>query len=505
MLPTIPPELCKVPSPIIALYCNTPRIQEAGDAAGQGLRDAATEAFEQGVIKPMANLALDAIRSLVGVFVTLFVTFTSFDLRAQGALTLYGVTIAIGWLISVVLVVAQMMRTMVQGRPVPLIQAGAGLTITAFVGGAGVGLTALAMEGANVVTKIIFDQMSADGQPMDQQGIQEQILTLMSLTNNAVGAVPSIFVQWQLSILVILVLIIQIVVVLLRNATLPLLALLLPIAASGMVGGGATRQWMPKIITAGAAIIVYQPAVALIITAATRQWSAARDAHGLVYGLVMLVLSLIAMPALLRVFAPLGVVAGGGGSGGGMTRALTDLAMMAGRSGSRDDGGVEAAGGDVEQIQPTSAGQFAQQREADTSAPAEGSATTPADPAAGSAVPADLPVSGDAPSATPPPTAEEPAATTAEAAPSTPQPDTASAPLTSATTTAAETPGTAATTATAGPGGAVVYFAAEAADHGLHVVEQHVGAAGEAATPHPVDQHPAPASDSGDGGFHDRS
>ncbi|MEU6720673.1 hypothetical protein ABZ897_55250 [Nonomuraea sp. NPDC046802] len=517
-LAKIPPELCKVPSPIILLQCNAPTIGKAGEKAGQVLRDAATEALEQGVIKPLANLVLEAIKSLVGVFVAMFLSFTSFDLRNQGALTLYGLTIAVGWLIGAVLLMSQMLRTMVQGRPVPLLQAFSGLLITALVGGAGVGLTALLMEGANILTKVIFDQMSTDGLPANQQSIHQQILTMMSLGNTPGGAAAAgvqVYVNWQLGVLVILVLIIQIIVVLLRNASLPLLALLLPVAAAGMIGGGPTRQWLPKIIAAEAAIIVYQPCVALIITAAVRQWSAARDAHGLVYGLVMLVLSLVAMPALLKVFAPLGALAGGGGGhGGGLTRTLTDLAMMSGRFG----GGQAAGGGGTadngEGIQPTSAGQFAQQREADNAPPADPTPTPPADrptPPVADTPGSDVPPSGTPAMTTP--SGERPTTTTpTETAPgdTTPADTTQPVPAT-ATTNTAETSATtptvegfgAATTATtgAGPIGAVVH----ATEHGLEVAERHVGAGGEAGAAHPVDQHPAPPSDAGEGGLHDRT
>ncbi|MEV1179402.1 hypothetical protein, partial [Nonomuraea sp. NPDC049784] len=294
------------------LQCNAKKAMQAGEKAGQLLRDTATEAVEQGVIRPLANLVLEAVKALVGVFVTMFLNFTAFDLRNQGALTLYGLTIAIGWMIGAVLLMGQMIRTMVQGRPAPLVEAFLGLVVTALVGGAGVGLTALLMEAADTIAAVILEQMFTSGLPKGQQSLHEQILNVMGLTNNVAGAAPLAFITWQLGILVILVLIIQMIVLLLRNATLPLLALLLPIAAAGMIGGGASRQWLPKMITAVLAVVCYKPMVALIIAASVRQFADARDAHGLLYGLVMLVLCVVAMPALMRVFAPLGAMAGGG-------------------------------------------------------------------------------------------------------------------------------------------------------------------------------------------------
>ncbi|MGP4104741.1 hypothetical protein [Nonomuraea sp. KM90] len=504
------PQVPCIPAPIILIQCNAQKIGQAGE---QLLRDAATEALEQGVIKPLANLVLEAITSLVGVFVAMFLSTTTFDLRSQGALTLYGLTIAIGWLIGAVLLMIQMLRTMVQGRPVALLQAFSGLVITALVGGAGVGLTALLMEAANSLTAIIFNHMSTDGLPANQQSIHQQILTVMSLRQavpaGAAGAGLQVYVNWQLGVLVILVLIIQLIVVLLRNATLPLLALLLPIAAAGMIGGGATRQWLPKIITAAAAIIVYQPCVALIITAAVRQWSAARDAHGLLYGLMMLVLSLIAMPALLKVFAPLGALAAGSGAnGGGTMRALAGLAMMLDRS----DSGHDADASGAAQAQPTSAARIAQQREADSTSAADADTTPPAERPT---TPATEPAGDNTPPprthATDPPTHEQPPAATTDT-PSSPTgespaetPATTAATETASTTTAAESSSTTAATTGAGPIGPIVHAAEHVAEHGTEAVERHVGAAGEAAAGHPVDRHPAPPSDSGEGDLHDRT
>ncbi|MFD8560582.1 hypothetical protein ACFV1N_25195 [Streptosporangium canum] len=331
-------------NPMILVAC------VGGSVAVDQADEVAATAVDKTVLQPLNTLGIKAIDTLLGVFVEIWLDLSSVDLNSQGAVTLYGTTLSIGWLIAAVLLMFQGIQTMAAGRATPLLQALRGLIVTGLVALVGVGVTGFLLEFSDALAKMILGDLTENG--LLHKKLVSLILQEPS-TRSAAGVAVTL-VTFMLALLLILTMIVQLVVLLLRNATIPILTILLPIAAAGQVGGGATRQWLPKIITAVAAVITYKPMVALILVAAVRQERNSTSVSGMLYGLLMFVLSLIAMPMLLRAFAPLGLMVTSGSGGGGVLRMAADAALAAA---SVSSGGAAAA---------TTAADHARNRERDS-------------------------------------------------------------------------------------------------------------------------------------------
>ncbi|GLX06789.1 hypothetical protein [Microbispora sp. NBRC 16548] len=452
-------------SPVIALACSSQT------AAKKGLGDLAANTVNATFVQPLADLIADAAQSLLNAFLKSWLDMSSMDLQQQGALKLYGITLSIGWLIGACLLMWQAIRTMVSGRGTPLLEAVTGLLITALVAAVGVTVTGMLMTGADEVSRWILGDLASNG-VMSKE--------LRAMLARAPGAEPvAPWLTIQICVLLILVLIIQLLVLFLRNAALPILAILLPIAAAGQIGGASTRQWLPRMVTAVIAVVVYKPMVSLIIVAAVAQWRDSTAISGLLYGLLMFALSVIAMPALMKVFAPIGVaVTGGGGSGSALLLAGNLLSRSGGGSAaSAATAGRGAPGGDAA---PVTAAQHAQRMDALAgSTPSAGKSTSPPS-SPGTNVPS--PAAQSEPTANP-----APASGTAHGGPAAPSTVTSTPSTTTRAPTTAGTAPTSSATA-AGTAGAAVPIAgavavgAQAVQHGVAVTAGQVGAAGDATT-----------------------
>ncbi|MER7358861.1 hypothetical protein [Nonomuraea dietziae] len=320
-------------------------LSNVGDRAAE----VAATGLDKTLLTPLTALVMAAAETLLNIFLQMWLKLTSFDLEQQGAMRLYGMTLSIGMMIAVILLIWQAIRTMIQGRGLPLLEAFQGLVITGLVSLCGVAVTGGVMRTSDLLSEWILGDLARNGL-LNRQIVA--MLTSKLITTTAEGAVvKAAMPAWltiQLATLLILVLIIQVIVLWLRNATIPILALMLPIAAAGSIGTNATRAWLPKTITAILTVAAYKPIVSLIIVAAVAQFRESTEIAGLLYALIMFVLAVIAMPALVKIFAPLGVAAAGGGAGSWLSQAAWMATSKMGGGGS-DSGGAGPGSG------PTSA------------------------------------------------------------------------------------------------------------------------------------------------------
>lgn len=112
----------------------------------------------------------------------------------------------------------------------------------------------------------------------------------------------------------------QWVLMAMRQAGLLVLAAMLPLAASGSLTR-STRGWLDRLIVWLTAIVAYKPAAAFIYYIgfsylSTTSSNAPGDISTLITGLMVLVLSVIAMPVMLKFFAWTGTQIGGASTGG---------------------------------------------------------------------------------------------------------------------------------------------------------------------------------------------
>ncbi|MBM0235313.1 hypothetical protein JNW91_28065 [Micromonospora sp. STR1_7] len=138
----------------------------------------------------------------------------------------------------------------------------------------------------------------------------------------ATGGMPAIVVI-GISIMVFLSSMVQLLLLLARNAGLVLLAGLLPAAAA--VGGSVRSRYLTWLL----ALLLYKPAAATIY--ATVFWlGQGQTLTDVLTGMVMFCMAIVALPALMRLIAPaVSVLSSGGGSSGVAVAAASGAGQLA--------------------------------------------------------------------------------------------------------------------------------------------------------------------------------
>jgi hypothetical protein len=248
--------------------------------------------------------------------------------RMRGYLAYMALAVLVGGLM------VQGIRMSIQRRVDPAVQAARGLVTYAVTAGAGTTAVFAADAAASAFAKWVLDT-STDGQFTKRMAAV--------LTFEAVKMPPGAIIP--LGIIAMLVSVVQAVLMLLREAALLILTGTLVLAASGTVTR-STEGWFPRVIGWTVAMILYKPTAALVFAAAFTLVGEGQDPASVFIGLTMMVLSIFALPVLMKLFSWVGGEVGGG-SGSGMlmnaAMALQGLASM--RGGGGGGGGGGAAGG----------------------------------------------------------------------------------------------------------------------------------------------------------------
>ena len=105
---------------------------------------------------------------------------------------------------------------------------------------------------------------------------------------------------------------IQAVLMLFRQAALVILAGVLPLAAAGTLAPG-TRAWFRRVTGWMLALIFYKPAAAAVYATAFTMIGKGKDPRTILMGFAMVLLSLLALPALMKFFTWTTGCRGGGG------------------------------------------------------------------------------------------------------------------------------------------------------------------------------------------------
>lgn len=164
-----------------------------------------------------------------------------------------------------------------------------------------------------------------------------------------------------LALIAILMTFVQVALMIVRSAMLVVLAGVLPLTAS-FTNTPTGNQWFRKSLGWLIAFILYKPAAALIYAAAFKLVGTdlfAKDDGGIwsiMTGMALMIMALIALPALMRFIAPMVSAAGGGAAGaaivGGMAAlggqaasgALQKVGSASGRSATAGGGGDAPSG-----------------------------------------------------------------------------------------------------------------------------------------------------------------
>ncbi|MGW3201939.1 hypothetical protein ACWDBD_46985 [Streptomyces sp. NPDC001118] len=240
-------------------------------------------------------------------------------------------------------------KMVVSGKPDPLISMGEGLFKLAFWTTCGTATVNLFMQASSGFSKWVLDQAAG-------RAFGARLAKVFGFSG-----VPGMFAAIiLLGILGFLAGVVQWLIGLLREGSVIVLTGCLPLAAAGQFAGFG-RAWLPKIFGWTLALIFWQPCASLIYFAAFKLIEKGRGPTEVLIGLSMMMLSLIALPALIKLFSwASGSVMDGGG---GTLASLANLGAAGLRlQASRDGGGA----------QPISAAQQAQMISQSLPEPGEG-------------------------------------------------------------------------------------------------------------------------------------
>ncbi|WP_144389964.1 hypothetical protein [Marinactinospora thermotolerans] len=190
------------------------------------------------------------------------------------------------------------------------------------VSGCGLAVITLATQAADDFARwLVLDSSDAD--------FGERVLQMLALSRLSGLGVMLIIV---LGVIAMIVSLIQMVLILIRDGLLVVLAAILPLAAS-FTNTEMGRTWFKKTCAWIIAFILYKPAAAIIYAVAFE--IVASDEGGLdqtlsrsVMGLALMVMALVALPALIKLTVPMASMGGGGGGAAGA--AAGAVAGMAG-------------------------------------------------------------------------------------------------------------------------------------------------------------------------------
>lgn len=185
-------------------------------------------------------------------------------------------------------------------RAEPLRDLGKSLGILTIVSTAGLaGITLLTQLADAVAYDIIQASLGASGETFARR-MSELVV------NPMVAPTTGLSVVLLFGIIAIVTCLIQIILMIVRSAMLILLAGVLPLAASA-TNTEMGKAWFRKVIGWLIAFIVYKPVAALIYaTALNLAGNPEGDMLKIVTGVTMMMLAVVALPALLRFAAPKG-------------------------------------------------------------------------------------------------------------------------------------------------------------------------------------------------------
>jgi type IV secretion system protein TrbL len=284
-----------------------PGLSVAACAAGSVLSGAASSvagAASSAVLGPLADAMFSAwwtLQAKVMTFWTTAPTPTAADLVGPGSSRGY-----VAWLSQVVLVcsiLAAAARTILTRDARNLADAGRVLVTTILVSAAGIAVAVALVKAGDAIAAALLSDALATSAAADQSTVEGML---------ANGGGPG--ASMLLGILGTLACLVQFFVLLARNAVLPVVVLLLPLAAAS--GGTALgKAWFSKLAAWLLALAFYKPVAAAIYAVVLTQARDADTAMKAVVALVGMFTAVLAMPALIKLFSP--NPAGGGGGGGG--------------------------------------------------------------------------------------------------------------------------------------------------------------------------------------------
>ena len=318
--------------------CSIPGVKQGCDVLGGAVSDAAGGVFDAAVGK-IADGFAKAIQLVVTFWTGVKVPGLSAgsgpvgELRADTA-----------WLTAFIAVVSVLVcaaRLAVTRSSRPAGEAFKGLLVLVVTSGCGVAAVNALVVFGDSYSGWVLDR-STGGQLVER-------MAKLAVLSSTSGVGPGLLLI--VALLGIMASIAQLGLMLVRVGVVTIFAGLLPLAAAG-TSTQTGMDYFKRMTSWLLAFVLYKPAAATVYASAFLMIGDGKDATSVLAGLFMLVLAIVALPALLRLITPMvgAAVAAGAGAGGGMAAAGMVMASGARMSGS--GGGSRGAGPTVGGQQP---------------------------------------------------------------------------------------------------------------------------------------------------------
>lgn len=307
---------------------------QAAICAGDNLLNGAVGAVSDSALGNLAEAMLGGWDSLTKGFLTSWLDVGLLvDLDAGSVTWLTAQLQVISILLATVGLMVAAIWTMIHHRGEKAAKVIKSMFTVVLVSTAGVGLMQVILVGGDAFSTWILDSA---GVTVDGRGSLPVAALVASSPGLAILAgifgIIATIIQWG--------------IMLVRSALLPLLVGVWPVAAAASMIGGA-EQAFSKITTWIIAFTIYKPVAAIVYAYAWKTKSGEDGLGGVINGLILIVLAVIALPAIMRLVSP-GTSALGGSGGGGMAlaggAALVGAGVAAGTA-ILSGGGSAAAGG----------------------------------------------------------------------------------------------------------------------------------------------------------------
>lgn len=302
---------------------------DVGCGFGNALADLTDDAMGN-----MAKAIMEGMSQMVTTLSTFWVSMSTANLASQDGVTASPVVGFVNselgyWTLAlaVLSVILGGTRMIWEQRGAPLKDLLRSLLTLTLVSGLGLAVISILVIAADAFSASIIDRAT------DGKGFAHAMAILVMTNQTGVG----VFILIILGLVGLLVSLVQIVLMIVRGGMLVILAGILPTTAA-LTNTEIGRQWFQKAIGWTIAFILYKPAAAIVYAVAFKLMgsSGGNVLLGSITGFALMIVALLALPALMRFVTPMvgAVASGSGGGAGAAVGAMATGAVSMGRSGS---------------------------------------------------------------------------------------------------------------------------------------------------------------------------
>src|SRR6266851_4007133 len=263
-----------------------------------------TSSAASDVLNGIAQAVTAGVKWIIENTATWWLHISSPNLAGEPAITaMQSWLLPITAAVAVAGVIAAGARMALTRRANPLLDVTGGLLTLAAASTLGVTAATLLLKAGDAWSSWVL-QVSTGGQ------FTQRLILALNLGGGAAPAVVLVF-----GVIAIVLSLVQAALMLFRQAALLILAGVLPLAAAGSIAP-MTRAWVRKVTAWMLTLICYKPAAAAVYAAAFTMMGSGGSPQTVLMGFVMLLLSVLTLPALMKFFTwTTGTIASSGGGG----------------------------------------------------------------------------------------------------------------------------------------------------------------------------------------------